>query len=125
MAQATGRHGRKFSVNETERRDKWSTCCHSAPETRPAGRIHMRRQLRAAIGLFTAAVPAVAMMVITTPDAVAAPNFQVPFACGTTVTAATFSGHNPQNSVDFQKSGITGMPVLASAAGTVSRVANE
>ncbi|GAB3281464.1 M23 family metallopeptidase [Parasphingorhabdus pacifica] len=55
----------------------------------------------------------------------AAPNFQVPFRCGVTVTAATFSGHNPANSVDFQKSGITGMPVLASAGGTVSRVANE
>jgi hypothetical protein len=58
-------------------------------------------------------------------DAVAAPNFQVPFRCNVTVTAATFSGHNPTNSVDFQKSGITGMPVLASAGGTVSRVDNE
>jgi len=58
-------------------------------------------------------------------DAVAAPNFQVPFRCNVTVTAATFSGHNPPNSVDFQKSGITGMPVLASASGTVSRVDNE
>ncbi|GAA0540155.1 peptidase M23 [Saccharopolyspora subtropica] len=55
----------------------------------------------------------------------AAPNFQVPFKCGVTVTAATFSGHNPPNSVDFQKDGITGMPVLASAAGTVTRVENE
>jgi hypothetical protein len=59
------------------------------------------------------------------PEAAAAPNFQVPFTCGTTVTAATFSGHNPPNSVDFQKSGISGMPVLASAGGTVSRVDNE
>ena len=41
------------------------------------------------------------------------------------VTAATFAGHSPANAVDFQKSGITGMPVLASASGTVSRVANE
>jgi hypothetical protein len=56
---------------------------------------------------------------------VAAPNFQVPFRCDVTVTAATFSGHSPANSVDFQKSGITGMPVLASAGGTVSRVDNE
>ncbi|WP_158882563.1 M23 family metallopeptidase [Amycolatopsis anabasis] len=55
----------------------------------------------------------------------AAPNFQVPFKCGVTVTAATFSGHNPPYSVDFQKSGITGMPVLASAPGKVTRVANE
>ncbi|WP_106180156.1 M23 family metallopeptidase [Prauserella shujinwangii] len=55
----------------------------------------------------------------------AAPNFQVPFQCGVTVTAATFSGHRPANAVDFQKSGITGMPVIASAPGTVTRVANE
>ncbi|MGH3762963.1 M23 family metallopeptidase [Actinophytocola sp.] len=63
--------------------------------------------------------------VVQAPAAAAAPNFQVPFRCGTTVTAATFSGHSPPNSVDFQKSGITGMPVLASAGGTVSRVDNE
>ena len=60
----------------------------------------------------------------SSPPAVAAPNFQVPFACGTTVTAATFSDHSPQYAVDFQKTNITGMPVLASAAGTVSRVEN-
>jgi murein DD-endopeptidase MepM/ murein hydrolase activator NlpD len=63
--------------------------------------------------------------VISAAPAVAAPNFQVPFKCGTTVTAATFSDHSPQYAVDFQKSGITGMPVLASASGTISRVANE
>lgn len=85
----------------------------------------MRRRLRVAIGLLAAAVPAAAVVVIAAPDAVAAPNFQVPFACNTTVTAATFSTHRPQNAVDFQKSGILGMPVLASASGTVSRVANE
>lgn len=38
------------------------------------------------------------------------------------MTAATFSGHSPANAVDFQKSGITGMSVLAAAAGTVSVV---
>ncbi|OZM74490.1 peptidase M23 [Amycolatopsis antarctica] len=72
-----------------------------------------------------AVLPALGLLVAGQSTASAAPNFQVPFACGTTVTAATFSGHSPANSVDFQKSGITGMPVLASASGTVSRVANE
>jgi Peptidase family M23 len=67
----------------------------------------------------------VTIAVVPSPDAVAAPNFQVPFRCDTTVTAATFSGHSPANSVDFQKSGISGMPVLASAGGTVSRVDDE
>jgi murein DD-endopeptidase MepM/ murein hydrolase activator NlpD len=85
----------------------------------------MRQRLRQVSTLFAAAVPAVALVVVAAPVAAAAPNFQVPFTCGTTVTAATFGGHNPPNSVDFQKSGITGMPVLASAAGTVSRVDNE
>ncbi|HEY7591546.1 MAG TPA: M23 family metallopeptidase [Actinophytocola sp.] len=70
-------------------------------------------------------VAGVTVAVVQSPEAAAAPNFQVPFKCGVTVTAATFSGHNPLNSVDFQKSGITGMPVLASAGGTVSRVDNE
>lgn len=70
-------------------------------------------------------VAGVVVTVVQSPEAAAAPNFQVPFRCGVTVTAATFSGHNPANSVDFQKSGITGMPVLASAGGTVSRVDNE
>lgn len=57
--------------------------------------------------------------------AVAEPNFQVPFKCGETVIAATFSGHSPANAVDFQRDGIKGMPVVASAKGTVSRVENE
>lgn len=52
----------------------------------------------------------------------AAPNFQMPFTCGYTATAATFSGHSPQNAVDFQKSGIYGDTVVSAAAGTVSRV---
>jgi hypothetical protein len=80
------------------------------------------RVLALAAGLIGAAVSVTAAIPTT---AVAAPNFQVPFRCGVTVTAATFSGHSPPNSVDFQKSGITGMPVLASAGGTVSRVDNE
>jgi peptidase M23-like protein len=85
------------------------------------------RTVRRVITLVAAGVLGAAgvTVALSTPDAVAAPNFQVPFKCGVTVTAATFSGHNPPNSVDFQKSGITGMPVLASAGGTVSRVENE
>jgi murein DD-endopeptidase MepM/ murein hydrolase activator NlpD len=64
-----------------------------------------------------------AIFALQTP-ASAAPNHQVPFRCGETVTAATWSGHNPANAVDFQKTGILGMPVLASAAGTVTVVGN-
>lgn len=64
-----------------------------------------------------------ALFALQTPSS-AAPNHQVPFACGVKVTAATWNGHNPANSIDFQKAGITGMPVLASAAGTVTVVGN-
>jgi len=85
----------------------------------------MRTWRRFAAVMAAAVLPALGLLVAGQSPASAAPNFQVPFACGTTVTAATFSGHSPANSVDFQKSGITGMPVLASASGTVSRVANE
>ncbi|PXY31385.1 M23 family metallopeptidase [Prauserella muralis] len=75
----------------------------------------------AALGA-VAATTAAALLVGGAPQASAAPNFQMPFPCGYTATAATFSGHRPANSVDFQKSGITGDTVVASAAGTVTRV---
>ncbi|MDF8265490.1 M23 family metallopeptidase [Luteipulveratus flavus] len=78
----------------------------------------------AAAGL-AAVVVTPALAFVGQSQAVAKPNFQMPFRCGYTATAATFGGHSPANAVDFQKAGITGDPVLASAGGTVSRVANE
>ena len=80
---------------------------------------------RVAVGVSAVALAGLGVVGIGQTPAQAAPSFQVPFRCGATVTAATFSGHSPANSIDFQKSGITGMPVLASAGGTVSKVANE
>lgn len=85
----------------------------------------VRRVLVVAAAAVVGAVGVTVAMTSGAPEAVAAPNFQVPFRCNVTVTAATFSGHSPANSVDFQKSGITGMPVVASAGGKVSRVDNE
>jgi len=85
----------------------------------------MLRLRRIAVLAAAAVIPALGLVAAGQATASAAPNFQVPFKCGVTVTAATFSGHNPQKSVDFQKSGITGMPVLASVSGTVTRVENE
>jgi len=82
-------------------------------------------RIRALVVAVAGTLGAFAITVASTATASAAPNFQVPFKCGTTVTAATFSTHSPQLAVDFQKSGIYGMPVLASAAGTISRVDNE
>ncbi|WP_116042041.1 M23 family metallopeptidase [Amycolatopsis palatopharyngis] len=84
----------------------------------------MLRLRRLAAGAAAALLGALGVVATGQTPASAAPNFQVPFACGVTVTAATFSGHSPANSVDFQKSGITGMPVLASSGGTITRVGN-
>jgi hypothetical protein len=84
----------------------------------------MVRVRRLAAGAVAALVGALVMVTTGHAPASAAPNFQVPFTCGVTVTAATFSGHSPRYSVDFQKSGITGMPVLASSGGTITRVGN-
>ncbi len=82
------------------------------------------KRMFAAGGVLTAALT-VTLGIAGPAQAAAKPNFQMPFKCGYTATAATFSGHNPKYSVDFQKSGITGTPVLASAAGKVSKVRNE
>lgn len=79
-----------------------------------------------AIGLAgAAALAATAVVVMTPAPASAAPDHQVPFECGETVIASTRRGHSPSdNAVDFQKPGIQGMPVLASAPGTVTAVRN-
>ncbi|GAA1242290.1 M23 family metallopeptidase [Prauserella halophila] len=82
------------------------------------------RKISAAIG--AVAVAATATLVsVGAGQASAAPAFKMPFKCGYTATAATWRDHSPENSVDFQKSGIWKTPVLASASGTVKRVANE
>lgn len=81
------------------------------------------RSLGAALAVVATA--AATTVSIGAPEASAAPNYKMPFPCGYTATAATWSGHSPAYAVDFQKSGITGDAVLASASGRVSRVANE
>ena len=54
-----------------------------------------------------------------------APRFQVPFPCGQTWAGQTRTNHSPQNSVDFNRPDDLGDAVVAAAAGTVTRVANE
>ena len=51
--------------------------------------------------------------------------FQVPFPCGQVWAGQTRTDHSPQNSVDFNRTDDLGDPVVAAAAGTVTRVANE
>jgi hypothetical protein len=63
--------------------------------------------------------------VVGTPQASAAPAFQLPFPCGQTWQGQTRTNHSPANAVDFNRTNDSGDPVVASAGGTVSRVENE
>ena len=54
----------------------------------------------------------------------AGPRFQVPFPCGQVWAGQTRTNHSPQNSVDFNRTNDSGDPVVAAAAGRVTRVAN-
>ncbi|ASO19575.1 hypothetical protein FHR81_000747 [Actinoalloteichus hoggarensis] len=63
-------------------------------------------------------------LVVGQGTALAAPNYQVPFECNETVNANTRANHSPAQGVDFQRSDINNLPVVASAAGRVSRVEN-
>jgi murein DD-endopeptidase MepM/ murein hydrolase activator NlpD len=53
-----------------------------------------------------------------------APRFQLPFPCNQVWAGQTRVGHSPQNAIDFNRTGDEGDPVLAAAAGKVTRVAN-
>lgn len=53
------------------------------------------------------------------------PSFQLPFPCGQVWAGQTRTDHSPVNSVDFNRTDDIGDPVVAAAAGKVSRVDNE
>jgi len=53
-----------------------------------------------------------------------APRFELPFPCGQVWAGQTRTNHSPLNAVDFNRTNDLGDPVVAAAAGTVSRVAN-
>jgi len=65
-----------------------------------------------------------ACLLLSATGAVAAPAYQMPFACGETWSIQTRSNHNPLRSVDMNRSGDLGDPVVAAAAGTVTTVRN-
>lgn len=52
----------------------------------------------------------------------AAPNFQMPFACGQVWSGSTTTNHNPQNAVDLNRTDDLGDAVLAAASGKVVTV---
>lgn len=55
----------------------------------------------------------------------AAPAFQLPFPCGQVWAGQTRTNHSPVNSIDFNRTDDIGDPVVAAAAGKVTRVDNE
>jgi len=57
--------------------------------------------------------------------AFASTSFQLPFPCGQVWAGQTRSDHSPANAVDFNRANDDGDTVVASAGGTVTRVANE
>lgn len=80
--------------------------------------------LRRLLGTAVVAVTASAVVVIPASQAMAAPNFEVPFPCGQTWSGQTRTNHSPLYSIDFNRTNDSGDPVVASAPGTVSVVRN-
>lgn len=58
-------------------------------------------------------------------SASAATNFQMPFPCGQVWEGQTRTNHSPANAVDLNRGADEGDAVVASAAGTVTKVRNE
>lgn len=67
----------------------------------------------------------VGALAIVAPQAGAATNFQMPFPCGQVWEGQTRTGHSPANAVDLNRGADEGDAVVASAAGTVTKVRNE
>jgi Peptidase family M23 len=63
-------------------------------------------------------------VVFSATEAGAASNFQLPFPCGQAWSGQTRTDHSPANSVDLNRANDDGDPVVAAAAGTVTRVEN-
>jgi hypothetical protein len=75
--------------------------------------------------LTTVTLVSTAAVALGVTPASAAPAFQMPFPCGQVWDGQTRTNHSPQNAVDYNRANDDGDPVGASAAGRVSRVANE
>lgn len=75
--------------------------------------------------LLPAASAAVLLPALAAGQAHAATSLYVPFTCKTTMYGKVWSGHSPANAIDFNGPGggdsDLGTPVVASAAGTVTR----
>ncbi len=84
----------------------------------------MKRLSRLVRPLSRLAMACAATLTLAATPALAAPTFQLPFTCGETWNASTWSGHNPTNAVDlnyYPSEQEVGKPIRASAAGKVTR----
>ena len=81
---------------------------------------------RARLAAFVGGLLVAPLLVLVVPPgtALAAPSWQLPFRCGQVWSGATFTTHNPANAVDLNRTNDDGDPVVAAAAGRVSRVEN-
>jgi hypothetical protein len=86
-------------------------------------RISRRTALVASVST-SAALLLSALLPQNVQPALAAPTFRMPFLCGQTWIASTRSNHSPQLAVDFNRDNDFGDAVIASAGGTIYRIAN-
>ncbi|MDQ3404892.1 MAG: M23 family metallopeptidase [Actinomycetota bacterium] len=82
-------------------------------------------KVRNLLSLVGTAAVAASLLIVGEGVAAAAPSFQMPFACGQVWEGSTRTSHSPANAVDFNRTNDDGDAVVASARGTVTRVANE
>ncbi|GLY24853.1 M23 family metallopeptidase [Micromonospora sp. NBRC 101691] len=81
----------------------------------------MRIRLASAL---SAGMMLAATFLVPASPASAAPSFRTPFPCNQTWSGETRTSHSPAYAIDFNRSGDHGMPVKASAPGTVDIVTN-
>lgn len=75
-------------------------------------------------GFLSAGLVLAATVLAPASPAAAAPSFRTPFPCHQTWSGQTRVDHSPQYAIDFNRADDHGMPVKASAPGTVDVVAN-
>lgn len=74
---------------------------------------------KVAIGGLVAAGTISGVVALGSTSATAATNFQMPFPCGQQWVSNVYSGHSPDQAIDFNRSGDEGDTVVAAASGTV------
>lgn len=92
------------------RRDSWSTQIERASRVKYS-KLSGAMLLKGVIGVSIAMVAN---------GALAAPSYQMPFACNESWEVKTYFEHRPKKGVDLNRADDNGDPIVASAAGTIS-----